>query len=209
MSRSSLLRSTLETITCSSCLLMLIQGKTLARAVVFPHPPGVGCSSFPHGPRSQGRGWSCLGLPTESDQYWCWQGTHPRGNPAAWCWDRDHTAKAEQHVKRRKACVVNMAEKRYGVKREGLTLKTSVKKHSVWNLARMQGFLTAKTATGSLLSIWVEMLLVWLAYISKELGSSGIKFSPAEYKAASYTSLCNLPFCAFGLQYLDFFLIAK
>lgn len=99
-------------ITCSSCLLILIQGKTLARAVVFPHPPGVGCSSFPHGSHSQGRGWSCLGLPTESDQYWCWQSTHPRGNPAAWCWDRDHTAKAGQHVKRRKACVGNMAEKR-------------------------------------------------------------------------------------------------
>lgn len=102
-----------DSITFSSCLLMVIQGKALAKDSL-PLPARCECSSFPHGPQSQGRGWCCLGLLTESDLSLCWQGTHPRRNPVVVSWDRDRdcTAKSGQQVKRRKACVVNVAEKR-------------------------------------------------------------------------------------------------
>lgn len=83
----------------------------------LPPPARHGCSSFPQGPGSQGRGWCCLGLLPESDLYLCWQCTHLRGSPVivSWYKDRDYTAKCGQQVKRRKACVANIAGKRWGL----------------------------------------------------------------------------------------------
>lgn len=91
-----------------------------------------------------------------------------QGIPVIISWYRDYTAKSGQQVRRRKACVVNIAEKRYGVGMRDFPWRPLSRK-TLWNLARMQGFLTAKTASGSLLSIWAETLLLCLTYISRDV----------------------------------------